>query len=149
MTSPESLAQLSEQVSDLAIVIARQSRTIERLVDAARSPTAAPGVDTALLVDLFALYTDAATCAVSASEADRPAFELLRAGLERLIVGRGGTVVAPVPGTDFDARTMEAVEVRPAADVSADRTVAELLRPGLTAAERSIRPAAVVVFRDS
>ena len=75
------------------------------------------------------------TCAVSASEADRPAFELLRAGLERLIVGRGGAVVAPPAGTDFDARTMEAVDVHPTDDTSADRTVAELLRPGLVVGE--------------
>ena len=155
MTSPEGsapgrtdgLAELGEQVSDLALMVARQTRTIERLVDAARSPAAAAGVDTALLVDLFALHTDAATCAASASEADRPAFELLRAGLERLIVGRGGAVVAPPAGTDFDARTMEAVDVHPTDDTSADRTVAELLRPGLVVGERSVRPAAVVVFR--
>lgn len=155
MTSPEGdvpgrtdgLAELGEQVSDLALMVARQTRTIERLVDAAKTPSAAAGVDSALLVDLFALHTDAATCAVSASEADRPAFELLRAGLERLIVGRGGAVVAPPAGTDFDARTMEAVDVHPTDDTSADRTVAELLRPGLVVGERSVRPAAVVVFR--
>ncbi|MFE0751748.1 nucleotide exchange factor GrpE [Gordonia sp. NPDC058843] len=157
MTSPEGsaperhdvLGRLGEQVSDLALVVARQTRTIERLVDAAKSPAAAAVGDTALLVDLFALHTDAATCAVSASEADRPAFELLRDGLERLIVGRGGVVVAPLPGADFDARTMEAVDVLSAADTSADRTVAELLRPGLVVGERSVRPAAVVVFRIS
>ena len=155
MTSPEDAApdrtagleQLREQVSDLALVVARQTRTIERLVDAAKRPGGSATVDVSLLVDLFALHTDAATCAVSASEADRPAFELLRAGLERLIVGRGGAVVAPPPGADFDARTMEAVDVRAATDTSADRTVAELLHPGLVVGERSVRPAAVVVFR--
>ena len=42
---------------------------------------------------------------------------------------------------------MEAVDVHPTDDTSADRTVAELLRPGLVVGERSVRPAAVVVFR--
>lgn len=155
MTSPEGpapdrtagLEQLREQLSDLALVVARQTRTIERLVDAAKSPPATAVADVPLLVDLFALHTDAATCAVSASEADRPAFELLRAGLERLIVGRGGAVVAPPPGADFDARIMEAVDVRTVDDAAADRTVAELLRPGLLVGDRSVRPAAVVVHR--
>ncbi|WP_238421839.1 nucleotide exchange factor GrpE [Gordonia sp. 'Campus'] len=143
----DALAQLREQVSDLALVVARQTRTIERLVDATRAPAGPAAADTSLLVDLFALHTDATTCAASASDADRPAFELLRAGLERVIAGRGGVVVSPVPGVEFDARTMEAVDVRTADDAAADRTVAELLRPGLLVGERSVRPAAVVVHR--
>ncbi|WP_439030171.1 nucleotide exchange factor GrpE [Gordonia terrae] len=142
----DALAQLREQVSDLALVVARQTRTIERLVDATKAPAAA-AADTPLLVDLFALHTDASTCAASASDADRPAFELLRAGLERIIAGRGGVVVSPVPGVEFDARTMEAVDVRAVDDAAADRTVAELLRPGLLVGDRSVRPAAVVVHR--
>ena len=36
----DGLAQLGEQVSDLALVVARQTRTIERLVDAAKTPAA-------------------------------------------------------------------------------------------------------------
>ena len=40
----DGLAQLGEQVSDLALVVARQTRTIERLVDAAKTPAAAAGV---------------------------------------------------------------------------------------------------------
>jgi len=64
---------------------------------------------------------------------------------ERLLVGRGGTAVAPAVGAAFDGHTMEAAEVTPTADAASDRTVAALLEPGLAVGPRSIRPARVAV----
>src|SRR6478752_3035763 len=65
----------------------------------------------------------------------------------RLLVGRGGTVVAPAVGAAFDARTMEAVEIVPTAEEAADRTVAMLLEQGLSVGPRSVRPARVAVHK--
>ncbi|MDS1115474.1 nucleotide exchange factor GrpE [Gordonia westfalica] len=145
--SATALGQLQEQLTDLGRVVARQTATIERLAAAAGSRTATNGADAALLVDLFALYTDAVSCAASASEGDRAAFGLLASGLERIITGRGGAVVTPAAGADFDARTMEAVDVATTTDPTLDRTVLGVVRPGLLVADRSVRAAAVVVYR--
>ena len=146
---PVTFAKVAEQVEDLSRVIARQAQTLDRLVesDRARTRQAAAGADLPLLVDLFALFTDATACANSAGDADRDAFTALAAGLDRVISGRGGILVVPPPGAQFDARTMEAVDVVDTGDAAADRTVAQLLRPGLRVGDRSVRAAAVVVLR--
>ena len=84
MTSPEGdaperidgLAQLGEQVSDLALVVARQTRTIERLVDAAKTPSAAAGVDAIVLVCRATMRARSDTCSPSsASPSVRPGAE--------------------------------------------------------------------------
>lgn len=104
--------------------------------------------DVPLLVELHALRVDALACAATAdSERERAAFTAMASGLARLIVGRGGAVVAPGAGAPFDGRTMEAAEVTPTDDAAADRTVAALLEPGLCVGPRSVRPARVVVFK--
>lgn len=144
--------RLEEQVSDLGRVVARQGRLVERLLDAADRSPGAPGapaqLDMPLLVELHALYTDAAACrATATSESEAAAFAALCGGLERLIVGRGGAIISPGVGADFDPRTMEAAEVRAATDEAEIRQVVELLRPGLLVAERAVRPALVVVYR--
>lgn len=146
----QQLQTLDERVVDLARVIARQAASIDLLVDAGKARgRETSSADVPLLVDLFALYLDAETCARSAAEGDRAAFAALAAGLDRLITGRGGRIVTPAVGADFDARAMEAIEVVRGPEVSADqdRTVAEVVRPGLVAGDRSLRPAAVTVFR--
>lgn len=144
----EQLRSLDEQVSDLARVIARQAQTIERLVDADAKRAAAATADLPLLVELLALYSDAAACAEGADgETDRAAFTALRDGLDRLIAGRGGLVVVPRVGDAFDVATMDAVDTVPTEGDAQSRTVAQLLRPGLRVGERSVRPAAVVVYR--
>ena len=67
--------------------------------------------------------------------------------LERLLAARGGAVVAPAAGEPFSGTTMEATEVVATDDPAADRTVAELLAPGLPAGGRSVRPSRVKVWR--
>lgn len=148
-TADATIAQVAERVEDLARVIARQAQTMDRLVesDRARTRQAASGADLPLLVDLFGLFTDATTCAADAGDGDRDAFTALAAGLDRIISGRGGVLIVPSPGTQFDARTMEAVDVVEVDDPAADRTVAQVLRPGLQVGDRSVRAAAVVVHR--
>ena len=53
----------------------------------------------------------------------------------------------PCAGDDFDVTVMEVADVRAASDTAAAGTVAELIRPGLVVAGRSVRPAMVVVYR--
>ena len=104
--------------------------------------------DVSLLVELHALRVDALACAATArTHRERDAFTAMAAGLERLLVGRGGTAVAPAVGAAFDARTMEAAEITPTADAAANRTVAALLEPGLSVGPRSIRSARVAVYK--
>ena len=139
------LQEVSDKVDDVARALARQAAVLATLTDAA---PAAAGPDIALLVDLHALYRDAAACAATArSRRERAGFDALAGGLERLLTGRGGTVLAPTPGTPFDGRTMEAAEVLDASGPAGDRTVAALHGPGLAAGGRCVRPARVAVHR--
>lgn len=151
-TDPAStaLAVLAERIEDLSRILARQAATIERLADEAkaRDRRDRAGADLPLVTDLFALHGDTVTCARTAeSDRDRAAFTALADRLERLLTGRGAALVAPVPDSAFDARTMEATDVVTAEDAAADRTVAALLAPGLRVGDRSVRPASVVVRR--
>jgi molecular chaperone GrpE len=140
-----SLQDLADKLDDVARLVTRQGATLGELADARRNDA---GPDVALLVELHALRADALACADTArSRRERSAFTALADGLERLLVGRGGTVVAPAAGDEFAASTMEAAEIVPAADPALDRTVAKLLEPGLRAGGRSIRPARVAVHR--
>ncbi|MFW0797128.1 nucleotide exchange factor GrpE [Gordonia sp. CPCC 205515] len=143
----EHLDRLAEQVQDLTRVVARQAKALDILVasDSARS---GQRTDTALLVDLFALFTDADTCARSAaSDRETTAFTALRDGLERLIAGRDGAVIVPRAGDEFDVSVMEAGDTRPAVgNQEIAGTVVEVIRPGLVVAGRSVRPALVTVF---
>lgn len=146
----EPFRRLDERLEDLGRVIVRQSQSLDRLLDAEKKRSArdAAGADLALLVDLLALYGDAAGCASASTDAaDRAAFTALSDGLERVIVGRGGTLVTPRIGDDFDAVTMDAVDTRETGAADRSRTVADVLRPGLNVGPRSVRPAAVVVYR--
>lgn len=139
-----SLQDVSDRIDDVARLLTRQSAAIAALADA----PATTGPDVALLVDLHALCRDALACAATArSRRERAAFTAVAAGLERLVVGRGGVLVAPAPGTAFDGAHMEAVEVLATDDPGRDRTVAALLEPGLDAGGRSVRPARVAVHR--
>ncbi|MEV0292835.1 nucleotide exchange factor GrpE [Nocardia sp. NPDC050710] len=143
-------AQLMERVEDLSRVIARQAATIERLTDdaKARDRRERQGADLPLVTELFALHGDTTACAATAeSDRERSAFEAVATRIERLLVGRGGTLVAPAPDTPFDALTMEAADVAPTDNPDADRTVAALVQPGLGIPGRSVRPARVVVHR--
>ncbi|WP_330179232.1 nucleotide exchange factor GrpE [Nocardia sp. NBC_01503] len=143
-------ANLSERIDDLTRVIARQAATLERLADDARARDRREraGADVPLVVELFAVFGDALSLAATAgSETERTAFETFANRVERLLVGRGGQVVRPTPDVAFDALTMEAADTRATADPAADRTVAEVLQPGLTIADRSVRPAKVIVRR--
>lgn len=142
--------RLAERVEDLARILARQAGTVERLADAerARETRDRIGADLPLVVELFALLGEVTTCADTAeSERERAAFGAVAARVERLLVGRGGTVVEPAVGDAFDAAVMEAADVVDAVDESEDRTVAEVLAPGLSVPGRSVRPARVVVRR--
>jgi molecular chaperone GrpE len=131
-------------VDDVARAPAQQMAALGALGDVRGDP--AP--DVPLLIELRALWVDALACAITAdSPRERDAFTAMASGLERLIVGRGGVVVAPQVGAAFDARTMEAVEVTPTGDTTSDRTVAALLEPGVSVGPRSVRPARVVVLR--
>ena len=139
-----SLQDLLDRIDDLSRLVARQSATLGRLVEGgARS-----GPDVPLLVELHALRSDALACAATTrARRERSAFEAVAAGLERLLAGRGGTLVVPRPGHPFSAATMEAAEVVATDDAALDRTVATLLEPGLEVQGRSVRPARVAVHR--
>jgi molecular chaperone GrpE len=155
MTEPaapraEDLAQLGRTVEDLARVIARQATMLERMADEAKARAARDrtGADLPLVVELFAAHSDTSACANTAESArERSAFEAIAARIERLIVGRGGSLVTPRPGDAFDSLTMEASDITKTARPELDRTVAALTQPGLTVAGRSIRPAGVIVRR--
>jgi molecular chaperone GrpE len=139
-----SLQDLVDKVDDLSRLVARQSATLARLADAGTRT----GPDVPLLVDLHALRSDALACAATTrTRKERAAFEAIAAGLERLLAGRGGTLVSPRPGHAFSAATMEAAEVVATDDAALDRTVAALLEPGLEVDGRSVRPARVAVHR--
>lgn len=145
-----SLQDLLDQISDLGRIVARQGASLDRLVDDSRAAAARArsGADVPLLVDLLALYVDSTRCAQTArSRRERAAFSALGSGIERLLAGRGGTLVIPRPGTDFDAATMEAATVVSTDDAALDRTINELLEPGLWLTEigRSVRSARVAV----
>jgi molecular chaperone GrpE len=150
--SEPSLQDLFDQICDLGRIVARQGASVDRLVDDARAAAgrARAGADIPLLLDLFALYSDATTCASTArSRRERAAFEALATGLERLLAGRGAALVTPSPGAAFDATSMAVADVVATEDPTLDRTVDVLLEPGLrvTEAGRSVRPAQVVVRR--
>ena len=137
------LQDVADRVDDMARALSRQATTLGALTDGQ-----AAGPDVPLLVELHALRVDALACAATArTHRERDAFTAMAAGLERLLVGRGGTAVAPPVGAAFDAGTMEAAEITPTADPAADRTVAALLEPGLSVGPRSIRPARVAVYK--
>lgn len=144
------LTQLVERVEDLSRVIARQAATIERLADEAkaRDRRDRAGADLPLVVDLFALHNDTAACAATAeSPRERTAFEAIATRIERLIVARNGTLIAPRPNDAFDALTMEATDVAKTNDPDSDRTIESLVQTGLTVSGRSVRPASVIVRR--
>ena len=139
------LLDLADKIDDVARVVSRQSATLGALAAAGRD---AAGPDLPLLVELSALHNQALGCAGTArSRRERSAFQAIATGLERLLVGRGGEVVAPGAGEAFSAARMEAVGVVPTDDAGRDRTVAELLTPGLAVGDRSVRPARVTVYR--
>jgi molecular chaperone GrpE len=144
------LEQLVERVEDLSRMIARQAATIERLADEAkaRAKQDRAGADLPLVVELFALHCDTAACATTAeSPRECDAFEAVTTRIERLIVGRGGALVTPRQNDTFDSLTMEAADVAKTDDPDLDRTVDDLIQPGLTVSGRSVRPASVVVRR--
>ncbi|WP_433202308.1 nucleotide exchange factor GrpE [Nocardia sp. CA-107356] len=146
----ESQTHLGERIEDLGRVIARQAATIERLTDQAkaRAERDRAGADLPLIVELFALHGDAAACATTAeSVRERTAFAAITTRIERLIIGRGGSLVAPHTGDAFDALTMEAMDTTNTDDPELDRTVDSVIRTGLIVAGRSVRPAGVVVRR--
>ncbi len=139
------LTELSDKVDDISRLLARQSSTLSALGDAAGASTAP---DLPLLVELHALRVDALACAATArTRREASAFTAIAAGLERLLVGRGGVVVAPAVGEPFSGTRMEAAEIVDTDDPARDRTVAALLEPGLAVGERSVRPARVAVHR--
>ncbi|MFC4950792.1 nucleotide exchange factor GrpE [Pseudonocardia sp. GCM10023141] len=139
------LQEIADKVDDVARMLTRQAATLGRLAE----PKAVVDTpDGPLLVELHALLVDTLTCAGTArTRRERQAFEAIGAGLDRLLAGRGATVVAPAAGEPFSGTTMEAVEVVATADPEQDRTVAELLIPGLLVGGRSLRPARVAVRR--
>ena len=143
MTDP-SLQELADKVDDVARLVQRQSAALGQLSDA----RAATGPDVPLLVELHALRADALSCAATArSRRERAAFTALAGGLERLLVGRGGAVVAPAAGDPFSGASMEAAEIVGTDDAALDRTVAAVLDEGLQVGARSVRPARVAVLR--
>lgn len=140
--------RLAERVEDLARILARQAGAVERLADAERAREARDraGADLPLVVELFALLGEVSACADTAeSERERAAFAAVAARVERLIAGRGGIVVTPAAGDAFDAAVMEAADVVVTDAEHEDRTVAEVLAPGLSVPARNVRPARVVV----
>lgn len=152
MPDDSAYADLAERLDDLTRAVTRQAATLEKLADDARAREAKEraGADVPLLVDLLALHGDAAACAATArTRRERDAFTAVAAGLARLIVGRGGELVVPPPGAEFDAASMEAAEVRPTDDPALDRVVAAVLAPGLRliVLGRTVRPARVAVHR--
>ncbi len=145
-----SLQDLLDHIADLGRIVARQGTSLDHLVDDSRAAAARTrsAADVPLLVDLLALYVDAVRCAQTArSRRERAGFAALGSGLERIIAGRGGTLVMPARGTAFDPATMEAAAVVGTDDAALDRTVDELLEPGLWLTEigRSVRSARVAV----
>ena len=139
-----SIGDLADKVDDLSRLVGRQSGLLLELSNARRRP----GPDTALLVELHALRGDAhAAASATRSARERGAFEAIADGLERLLAGRGGVLVAPRPGHPFSTATMEAAEEVACADAALDRTVAALLAPGLEADGRTVRLARVTVNR--
>jgi molecular chaperone GrpE len=139
-----SLQDIADKVDDLSRLVTRQSTALARLADTGTRA----GPDVPLLVELHALRSDALACAATTrTRKERSAFEAIAAGLERLLAGRGGTLVSPRPGHAFSAATMEAAEVVATDDAALDRTVAALLEPGLEVDGRSVRPARVSVHR--
>ncbi|MEV2219730.1 hypothetical protein AB0E01_07620 [Nocardia vinacea] len=148
LTDP--LAHLAERIEDLTRLIARQATTIDRLADEAkaRDRRDRSGADLPLVLELFALHADSTACAATAeSPRERAAFEAVATRIERLIVGRGGTLVTPRPDEAFDSLTMEAADVAKTDDPALDRTVESVVQTGLTVSGRSVRPAGVVVRR--
>ena len=142
-----SLQEIADKVDDVARLVQRQSTTLGQIADA-RPANGSAAADVPLLVELHALRGDALACAATArTQRERAAFTALAGGLERLLVGRGGTVVAPAPGAEFSGATMEAAEIVPTDDPATDRTVAAVLEEGLQVGSRSVRPARVVVRR--
>lgn len=140
--------EILERIDDLTRVVARQAATIERLADdaKARAQRERQGADLPLVTELFALLGDTVACASTAESArEREAFDAVAGRIERLLVGRGGTVVAPCTGAAFDSLTMEAADVVRTDNPDEDRTVDSLVQPGLSIPGRSIRPARVVV----
>lgn len=143
VTDP-SLQEIADKVDDVARLVQRQSATIGQLSDT----PATTGPDVPLLVELHALRGDALACAATArTRRERAAFTALAGGLERLLVGRGGTVVAPTPGAEFSGASMEAAEIVATDEPALDRTVASVLEEGLQVGARSVRPARVAVLR--
>jgi molecular chaperone GrpE len=139
-----SLQDLADKVDDLSRLVTRQTTTLATIADA----SGRSGLDVPLLVELHALRTDALACAATTrTRKERAAFEAIAGGLERLLAGRGGTLVSPRPGHPFSAATMEAAEVVSTDDAALDRTVAALREPGLEVEGRSVRPARVAVHR--
>lgn len=141
---------LTEQVEDLARILSRQADTLGRMADAeqARAARDRLGADMPLVVELFAILGDLTACAGTAESArERAAFEAAAARIERLLEGRGGTVVAPAVGDAFDPATMEAADVVDTDDPALDRTVDGVIAAGLSVPGRSVRPARVVVRR--
>jgi molecular chaperone GrpE len=139
------LTALTDKVDDVTRLLSRQASTLAA-ISTATDRTAAP--DLPLLVELHALRNDALRCAATArSRRERAAFEAIAAGMERLLVGRGGDLVAPVAGEPFSGTLMEAVEVVATDDPTRDRAVAAVLEPGLAVRGRSVRPARVAVYR--
>ena len=139
------LADIADKVDDVARLLTRQAAALGAIADARAADT---GPDLPLLVELHALRVDALRCADTArSRRERGAFEAVACGLERLLAGRGGNVVTPLVGEPFSGTSMEAVQVRPTAEPGLDRTVAELVEPGLRVGGRSVHPARVVVNR--
>ncbi|MEV6768279.1 nucleotide exchange factor GrpE [Nocardia sp. NPDC051030] len=142
--------RITERLDDLTRVIARQAATIDRLADdaKARAQRERAGADVPLVVELFSLYGEARAFASTAqSEAEQTAFDTFANRVERLLTGRGGQVVEPKPDTVFDALTMEAADTITADAPDLDRTVDSIVTPGLLIADRSVRPARVVVRR--
>ncbi|WP_433602170.1 hypothetical protein ACQPXH_10845 [Nocardia sp. CA-135953] len=147
LESTDSLAHLAERIEDLTRVVARQATTIDRLAVEAKARDRA-GADLPLVLELFAIHTDTAACAATAeSPRERTAFEAVATRIERLIIGRGGTLVTPRPDDAFDSLTMEAADVAKTDDPALDRTVESVVRTGLMVSGRSVRPAGVVVRR--
>jgi molecular chaperone GrpE len=138
------LLDLADKIDDVARLVTRQTGVLSALTGSAG---AAARPDVPLLVELHALRNDALGCAATArTRRERAAFTAIAAGLERLLVGRGGQVVEPAVGDAFTGMRMDAVEVLPTVDSALDRTVAEVREPGLTVGERSVRPARVAVY---
>lgn len=145
-------APATDLLDDLVRAVTRQQASLDRLTErvVAADNRQRAAADVPLLVELLALRGDAERCAGTAeSDRERAGFTALAEGVTRLIAGRGGSVVAPAPGTDFSAATMEAAEMIDTDDPALDRTVDRVVTDGLRLTEsgRSVRPALVVVRR--